>query len=56
MTSVPCPYCRLPSPPNAFEQCTGPDGMHFALCPECDACIPLSATENHEVLPELEAA
>ncbi len=50
---MPCPYCRQPSPTEAYVQCANPDGTPFVLCPACDGCIPVT---SDEVLPELEPA
>lgn len=55
MTYVRCPYCHCSAPAPDYLQCDDQAHQHFALCPECDACIPLPATEHYNAPLELAA-
>ena len=46
MPYVLCPSCHRCMLASEFIQCDGSDFSHFALCPACDACIPLPGAEH----------
>jgi hypothetical protein len=56
MPYVRCPYCHCSAPASDYLLCADRQGSRFALCPECDACIPLPVPEHHEVPLVLETA
>jgi hypothetical protein len=56
MTYVRCPYCHCSAAASDYLLCDEQHGSRVVQRPECDACIPLPATEHYEDSAELAAA
>ncbi len=52
MPYVLCPSCHRSMLASEYFRCAGPNCSFFALCPACDACLPLP--EGEHFLPGFE--